>query len=582
MSAHAWLAAASAWVWPRLVNHLWEGTLLAVLVYLAALALRRAPARARHRLWLLLAVKLAVPSVALAAALALLPEQEPAPAVEAVGRWVPVASAADLVVPAPSPAGHPEVLCLASLLWAAGFAWTAGALVRRQVALARLLMSARPVTGGPTHEAMRRLRRSRLVPAVRLMEAHQAAHLGTAGILRPVILVPHALARVLEPAELDAILEHELAHVRRRDPLVDALQAALACVLWFFPVVWLLGRRLAVERERACDEEVLKRGSSAQVYLLALLKACRAALGAPLPGMVSATSALRERIAGLRCPASPRAAGQHVACMLVLAACGTLSLAGMQGTPSGEPFRWRPVSIDASDQPVALSAARARVVPAGAEEIVHPPEIRLENTGDRAVTAIQLGFGNGRTWHDVVDLDVFLPPRGATVLEPDWRTWHNTQRAGGPARLHARIEGVRFAESEMPTPAALPGSPGVPARCVNLDGGPLIVTSARSWSEPGAQAQVEVALKNAGSRAISLVKLRFKSDDPGHAVTARPVELPPQGELRFLSHPIVPGSPASMTVQVVGVGFEDGGHWGLLDSEIDGRWPRVELPEETR
>jgi len=56
MNAHAWLAAGSAWVWPRLVNHLWEATLLAILVFLAALALRHAPARARHLLWLLLAV----------------------------------------------------------------------------------------------------------------------------------------------------------------------------------------------------------------------------------------------------------------------------------------------------------------------------------------------------------------------------------------------------------------------------------------------------------------------------------------------------------------------------------------------
>ncbi len=582
MNAHAWLAAASAWVWPRLVNHLWEATLLAILVFLAALALRHAPARARHRLWLLLAVKLAVPSFVLAGALALLPRQEPAPSVEAVGRWITVANTADLVVPAPSSSRHPEILCLGSLLWGAGFACMAGLLVRRQVALARLRATARPLTEGPAHDALARLGRSRPLPAVRLMASHEAAHLGTAGILRPVILVPDALAQVLQPLELEAILEHELAHVRRRDPLVDALQAALACVLWFFPVVWLLGRRLAVERERACDEEVLKSGRSAQVYLMALLKACRAALGAPLPGMVTATAVLRERIAGLVRPPAPRTGGPHVACVLVLTACVTLSLAGMQGAPPAERFRWRPVTIEATGTPVRLTAARARIVPAGDEEIVHPPEIHLANTGDRAVMGIQLGFGNGRTWHDVVELPVSLPARGSTVLEPDWRTWHNTQPAGSREELRARIEGVRFQGGEPPTPVAVPVGPTVPARFVNLEGAPLVVTSARSWSAAGGRSQVEVALRNAGSRAISHVKLRFKSDDPGHAVTARPVELPPQGELLFRSNPIVPGSPARMTVQVVGVAFQDGGHWGLLDSEIDGGWPRVELPEETR
>ena len=575
MSAHPWLAAASAWIWPRLVNHLWEGTLLALLVFLAALALKHAPARARHRLWLLLAVKLAVPSFVLAGALALLPGKQAAPPVEALGRWITVANTAS------SSSGHPEILCLASLLWAAGFACTAGMFVRRQVALARLLAMGRPLTQGPAHDALARLRRSRPLPPVRLLASHETAHLGTAGIFRPVILVPDALAQVLDPLELEAILEHELAHVRRRDPLVDGLQAVLACVLWFFPVVWLLGRRLAVERERACDEEVLRRGSSAQVYLLALLKACRTALGAPLPGMVTATAVLRERIAGLLHPGSPRSGGRAV-CVTVLTACVTLSLAGMQGAPPAERFRWRPVAIEAAAEPVRLTAARARIVSAGHEEIVHPPEIHLENTGDRGVMGIELGFGNGHTWRDVVDLDVSLPPRGTAILEPDWRIWHNTQPAGTRAELRASIEGVRFEGGETSTPSPVPVGPSIPTRFVNLEGAPLVVTSARSWSVAGGQSQVEVALRNAGSRAITHVKLRFKSDAPGHAVTARAVELPPQGELLFLSNPIVPGSPAQMAVQVVGVAFEDGGHWGLLDSEIRGEWPSVELPEETR
>jgi beta-lactamase regulating signal transducer with metallopeptidase domain len=577
VSAHAWLAAASASVWPRLVHHLWEGTLLALVVFLAALALRRAPARARHRLWLLLAVKLAVPSFLLAGALAWLPrtgtvDREAVPAVETVGRWMTVARAPDLVVPRPSSGGHSEILCIASLIWAGGFLWMAGGLVRRHVALQRLLAAARPLTGGPAHEAVARLARSRPTPMVRLLASPEPEHLGSAGILHPTVVVPDALTHVLEPAELDTILEHELAHIRRRDPLVDALQRALACVLWFFPVAWLLGRRLAVERERACDEEVLWSGGSPQVYLLALAKACRATLGAPVPGMVTATAALRERIAGLRRPANPRSAGQHAACALVTLACVTLPLAGL------EQGRWRPVTIDASPEPVRLTAARARIVAAGGEEIVHPPEVHLENRSGRAVTGIQLGFGDGSTWRDAVDLDLSLPPHGKTTLQPDWRTWHNTLPAGTVTALHARVDGVRFGPG--PTPVAAPPGEGVPARFVNPGGAPLTVRSARAWAVPGAPSQVEVALENTASRGISLVKLRFKSDAPGHAVTARPVKLRPGGELLFRSNAVVPGSPEGMTVQVVGVGFEDGGHWGLLDSRIEGRWPRVELPEE--
>jgi hypothetical protein len=260
VSAHAWLAAGSAWLWPRLANHLWEGTLLALVVSLAALALRRAPARARHRLWLLLAVKLALPSFLFATALAWLPAPRvPGPTVEAVGRWVTVAPVADPVVHASSPAEHRELLCLATLLWLTGCACAVGLRLRRRSALARLLATARPLTAGPAPEALARVRRrSRSSPEVRLLTCPGGAHLGIAGLVRPVLLVPDALTRLLEPAEMEALLEHELTHLRRRDPLVEALQAALACALWFFPVVWLLGRRLAVERERA-----LRRGGPA-------------------------------------------------------------------------------------------------------------------------------------------------------------------------------------------------------------------------------------------------------------------------------------------------------------------------------
>lgn len=578
MSTHAWLAALSAWVWPRLANHLWEGVLLALVVSAAALALRRAPARARHRLWLLLALKLALPSFVLSGTLALLPA-DPVPAVEAVGQWVTVAPVPVRALPVPSPGAHPESLCVATLSWAAGCVVLAGLRVRRRLALARVLARARPLTDGPAHEALARLRRSsRETPEVRLVSSQDATHLGIAGIVRPVLLVPDALARVLEPAEMEAILEHELAHIRRRDVLVDALQAGLACALWFFPVVWLLGRRLAVEGERACDEEVLKRAGSPQVYLLALLKACRTALAAPVPGMVTATTALRERIAGLLRPAPSHSVGQHAAWVLVVIACVTASAAGM------DLDQWRRVEIDPSDGPVRLTAARARIVTTGDEEIVHPPEVHLENRTDRAVVGIRLGFGAAPAWHDVVDLPVSLPAQGAAILEPDWQTWHNTQPAGSKAPLRARIEGVIFEGDVAPReePAGAAGGPVLPARFANLEGAPLIVTEARSWKVPGQETQVEVRLRNASSRSIALVKLRFKSDHPGHGVTAQPVQLPPQGTLVLRSSPIVPGAPEQMSVQVVGVGFEDGGEWGLLDSTIHSRDLHVPLPEETR
>src|SRR6185295_15350514 len=62
----------------------------------------------------------------------------------------------------------------------------------------------------------------------------------SAGLWRPVILVPAGLIEVLRPEELKAVLGHEMAHHRRGDLWINALQAVLAVVWWFHPIYWLL------------------------------------------------------------------------------------------------------------------------------------------------------------------------------------------------------------------------------------------------------------------------------------------------------------------------------------------------------
>ena len=84
---------------------------------------------------------------------------------------------------------------------------------------------------------------------------------GLVGIFRPVILLPQGIEQQLSPAELKAILAHELCHWRRRDNLLAAFHMLVEALFWFFPLVWWLGARLNAERERACDESVLAAGN---------------------------------------------------------------------------------------------------------------------------------------------------------------------------------------------------------------------------------------------------------------------------------------------------------------------------------
>ena len=76
------------------------------------------------------------------------------------------------------------------------------------------------------------------------------------GFLRPIVLVPRSLLAEGRREELELVLFHELAHVKRRDPLWSLLCIAMQVLYWFHPLVWMARRRLAVLRELACDQTV--------------------------------------------------------------------------------------------------------------------------------------------------------------------------------------------------------------------------------------------------------------------------------------------------------------------------------------
>lgn len=91
-----------------------------------------------------------------------------------------------------------------------------------------------------------------------------------AGALKPIVLVPAAMISQLQPDELEAILLHELAHIKRHDYLFNILQTVIETILFFNPFVWLISKQVRREREHCCDDMVLAYTEDALPYAKAL------------------------------------------------------------------------------------------------------------------------------------------------------------------------------------------------------------------------------------------------------------------------------------------------------------------------
>lgn len=221
-----------------------------------------------------------------------------------------------------------------------GTAWSLGAAfmgLRLVWGLGRLYGSSRWGTQAPDPEWEARLqrlvRRLGLAVAVRLRVATWADSPMVMGCLRPVLLVPPAAFLALAPEALEAVLIHELAHVLRRDFLVNLLQSGVEALLFHHPALWWVSAQVRLEREHCCDDYAAALSGDRLDYAQALLELERLRGGALHPGLAPAAGgkSLMARIRRLLQPQRPVALlaplGPWAALLLLLASSG-LALAG--------------------------------------------------------------------------------------------------------------------------------------------------------------------------------------------------------------------------------------------------------------
>lgn len=301
---------------PLAIDSALKGAALLSVAALAALSMRRASAAARHLVWLVAVVAvLAVPLLTIALpqwrvlpdwAASLMPktvaatEQALVPSPRIAETSAPLILREQPVASPPPPSALPSALPVASgpqigtreaplpseaapgnaragwlgLGWLLGFLLFTLRLLASQVMLRRAARSCTTPDEVKDQRLVTLFNEARVQLGVRqrvrlLIDPERTIPL-VWGVVRPRLMVP-AEARGWSDIALRSVLLHELAHLKRRDTLVQWL-AQIACALyWWNPLVWLAAWRLHVERERACDDLVLASGVQPSAYAEHLL-----------------------------------------------------------------------------------------------------------------------------------------------------------------------------------------------------------------------------------------------------------------------------------------------------------------------
>ena len=116
------------------------------------------------------------------------------------------------------------------------------------------------------------------------------------GWLRPTLLLPVAVITGLTTRELESILAHELAHIKRHDYLVNILQSIVETVLFYHPAVWWVSRRMRVEREFCADDVALRICDGRETYARSLLKIAELGRVASATSVAASGGSLVDRI----------------------------------------------------------------------------------------------------------------------------------------------------------------------------------------------------------------------------------------------------------------------------------------------
>ncbi len=286
-----------------LLHFIWQGAALAALFAVAMAACRSAAAR----------YALAVGTLALMMASPVITfvwlQRETIPAVRSGAQGsLPLAGKAAQHAVVAAVSGAPAAASLSAqptaMLWLVEL-WFLGVLVLSLRTAGGLLLIERmrrkeikPI-GQELHERCMALqRRMGLDRVIRYCECHRLDAPAVLGWFRPIVLLPMRALTGMDEQQIEAVIAHELAHIRRLDCFVNLFQIAVETLLFYHPAVWWVSQRVRAERENCCDDEAISICGDAVVYAraLTLMEEWRTA---PALMMAANRSPLAERVVRL-------------------------------------------------------------------------------------------------------------------------------------------------------------------------------------------------------------------------------------------------------------------------------------------
>ena len=296
------------WTAAAVLNHLWQSSLVAVVIFFFMLAAKRASARTRWIICWIGLIKFALPLIWFNATVSRLK-------LPSLDFWNYLPASFTAFAPGVALDGVAQTdgsahavtfrFINSAFLLKAGFCiWVAGAILligtwffRGYRLRGKLLATAEPISADLGRRVELASARAGLPDIPHCVTITEPSGPGVVGVLSTIVVLPRSLEDSLSIAELDSVLIHEFTHLKRRDPFLAALQAVVVRLFWFNPLVWFLDRNLYVETEKSCDEAVLDITADAKVYAGGIVKIVRQSLGLQEPGFAGATGiAIVERV----------------------------------------------------------------------------------------------------------------------------------------------------------------------------------------------------------------------------------------------------------------------------------------------